>query len=246
MTSALGRMRDLNAAASALRDADEIVSLAATALGEACPRGISLVFTRGGDVGARTFAAVAGGSLVPREKLARPKGPLWIVDTERVPSWQRDRWIEPMTAGVHGRDYFFGGRHPITPLFDSAGPDYGRMMVCARGRLVAWMGTYVPAKRRFSDQERDRLAAVSASINEALRLAAELDGGAGIPVLSARQSHIVDRLALGWTNKRIADDLDIAPATVKTVLERLFRRFGVANRTALVSAWHAHRSGGVG
>jgi DNA-binding CsgD family transcriptional regulator len=39
------------------------------------------------------------------------------------------------------------------------------------------------------------------------------------------------------TNKRIALDLGISPATVKTILERLFRISGAPNRTALVEWW---------
>jgi hypothetical protein len=48
----------------------------------------------------------------------------------------------------------------------------------------------------------------------------------------------VSRVALGWTNKQIAKDLDISPATVKTLLERLFRVSGSSNRAGLVQWWH--------
>jgi len=55
--------------------------------------------------------------------------------------------------------------------------------------------------------------------------------------LAPRQHQIVSRVALGWSNKRIARDLEISPATVKTILERLFRASGADNRTALLEWW---------
>jgi FixJ family two-component response regulator len=45
------------------------------------------------------------------------------------------------------------------------------------------------------------------------------------------------RVARGWTNKGIAKDLDISPATVKTFIERLLRLSGAENRTALAQWW---------
>jgi len=39
------------------------------------------------------------------------------------------------------------------------------------------------------------------------------------------------------TNKQIARDLDISPATVKTFLERLLRLSKADNRTALAEWW---------
>ncbi|MER8804136.1 helix-turn-helix transcriptional regulator [Mesorhizobium sp. M0998] len=41
----------------------------------------------------------------------------------------------------------------------------------------------------------------------------------------------------GMTNKQIAKDLDISPATVKTLLERLFRISKAKNRIALIHWW---------
>jgi two-component system nitrate/nitrite response regulator NarL len=70
-----------------------------------------------------------------------------------------------------------------------------------------------------------------------LRVAAALDCDTPRIALAPRQYDIVSRVALGWTNKRIARDLGISPATVKTILERLFRMSGAENRTALVEWW---------
>jgi DNA-binding NarL/FixJ family response regulator len=68
-------------------------------------------------------------------------------------------------------------------------------------------------------------------------MAAALGDDAPHVELAPRQRDIVWRVALGWSNKRIARDLEISPATVKTILERLFRTSGAGNRTALVEWW---------
>src|SRR5690242_325572 len=99
-------------AASLLADPQAIVELAVAAFAEACPRGATLGYTRGS---AGAFGAVAArhdGMVAPRAALgAGPSSP-WIVDIDHVPSWQCNRWIEPMHAGVHGPEYF-SPSHPI-------------------------------------------------------------------------------------------------------------------------------------
>ena len=72
-------------------------------------------------------------------------------------------------------------------------------------------------------------------------MAAVLDDGMPQLVLAPRQHDILSRVALGATNKQIARDLDISPATVKTMLERLFRASGASNRAALVDWWRSGR-----
>jgi len=103
--------------------------------------------------------------------------------------------------------------------------------------MVAWLGVYVDARRGFRPTERAALVEVSAQLALPLRMAAVLDDDTPSIELAPRQRHIVSRVALGWSNKRIARDLEISPATVKTILERLFRTSGAANRTALVEWW---------
>ncbi|MGW0811154.1 helix-turn-helix transcriptional regulator [Nonomuraea sp. NPDC002799] len=54
--------------------------------------------------------------------------------------------------------------------------------------------------------------------------------------LSPRELEIVNLLALGWTNKRIAESLQLSPRTVERHLSAAMRKVGVASRTALVMA----------
>lgn len=53
--------------------------------------------------------------------------------------------------------------------------------------------------------------------------------------LSKRQIEIMQKLALGWSNKKIAAELDMGPATVKTHLSHVMGKLGAANRTEAVS-----------
>jgi DNA-binding NarL/FixJ family response regulator len=50
-------------------------------------------------------------------------------------------------------------------------------------------------------------------------------------ILTPRERDVVERIARGLTNKEIARELDISPATVKVHVERLIGKLGVADRT---------------
>ncbi|WP_327093040.1 AAA family ATPase [Nonomuraea sp. NBC_01738] len=54
--------------------------------------------------------------------------------------------------------------------------------------------------------------------------------------LSPREVEIVNLLALGWTNKRIAESLRLSPRTVERHLSTAMRKVGVSSRTALAMA----------
>jgi DNA-binding CsgD family transcriptional regulator len=231
------RVANLAAAAEALCDTGRLLELAVEAVAAACPRGKAFAFTRRSDGTHGAAAAWADGS-AQSLRARRPDPPVpWIVNIDRVPLWQRDRWVEPMHAGVHGPDYF-STSHPIRRLLGPRmQPDYGRIMVCRGGRMVAWLGVYVDARRGFLSAERAALDGMSARLALPLRMAAALGNDNPCIALARRQHEIVSRVALGWSNKRIARDLEISPATVKTILERLFRTSGAGNRTALVEWW---------
>ncbi len=49
--------------------------------------------------------------------------------------------------------------------------------------------------------------------------------------LTAREIKVMDRLVLGRENKEIAADLNLQECTIKNNLQRIFRKFGVNNRT---------------
>ncbi len=60
--------------------------------------------------------------------------------------------------------------------------------------------------------------------------------------LTARQNELLTLLEKGLSNAEIAAALSLSPATVKTMLERLYRRIGVSGRVELAS-WTRRRRG---
>ena len=58
--------------------------------------------------------------------------------------------------------------------------------------------------------------------------------------LTARQRELLDHLARGLTNAEIGAAMEIRAATVKTMLERLYRLAGVSNRVELLVWARAH------
>lgn len=62
------------------------------------------------------------------------------------------------------------------------------------------------------------------------------DAPGGLERLSRRQAELLERLASGMSNKEIAAAMGLSPATVKSMLERLYRRARVPGRVGLV-AW---------
>ena len=59
-------------------------------------------------------------------------------------------------------------------------------------------------------------------------------------VLSPVEAAILNLLESGFSNKEIAQRLQIAPVTVKSHLTKLYRRFGVRTRLELLAYSVAH------
>jgi DNA-binding NarL/FixJ family response regulator len=51
------------------------------------------------------------------------------------------------------------------------------------------------------------------------------------PVVTARQADVLRLVALGYSNKEVARDLDLSPATVKTHVAQALAAIGATNRT---------------
>jgi DNA-binding NarL/FixJ family response regulator len=55
--------------------------------------------------------------------------------------------------------------------------------------------------------------------------------------LSARERVTIELMAQGKRNQEIADELAVAPQTVKNFVTRIFRKLGVRNRTEAALRW---------
>lgn len=127
---------------------------------------------------------------------------------------------------------------PATPILVVTGTDDDRLMldlldlgiagfaaktssgavIEAALRLVAAGGRYLPA--RLAD-----IAAARAVDNHAVVAARAR------PMLSERQREVLRLVAQGYSNKEIAQALDLAPETVKTHIARVQTVLGAKNRT---------------
>jgi two-component system nitrate/nitrite response regulator NarP len=68
------------------------------------------------------------------------------------------------------------------------------------------------------------------------------EGASAASLFSARESEIVELIALGFGDKQIAARLGISRRTVRTHLERLFDDLQIHSRAAAVAVWLAgHR-----
>jgi hypothetical protein len=168
------RLVELAAAADLLSNPERVVALAVEALKVACPHGKALGFTRMPDGSVGAAAALIHDRMLSVTR-PRPGAPMpWIVNLDRVPVWQRNRWVEPIRERVHG-PAFFSRDNPVMRMIDEiAPPDYGRLMVCDEGRMLAWVGLYVGGKRGLRASEREALAEVSAHVMLPLRIACAL------------------------------------------------------------------------
>lgn len=96
-------------------------------------------------------------------------------------------------------------------------------------------------KRACSLLEEARRAANDLKLRPILRLADELADGADIQILTDREVDVLRNIAVGLSNRRIADKLSISTSTVATHIRHIFRKIGVKNRTS--AADFARRSG---
>lgn len=63
--------------------------------------------------------------------------------------------------------------------------------------------------------------------------------------ITRREIEVLELVAQGRTNERIAAELELSPLTVKKHLERMSAKLGAANRAALVAlAWQRSRPAG--
>jgi DNA-binding NarL/FixJ family response regulator len=112
------------------------------------------------------------------------------------------------------------------------------------GRITSAVRSAGRGTKRRS--EEDHTIHVSLHADGEVAYLVALDGGGYVepPIaLTPRQEELVVLVEKGLTNQEIASAMALAPATIKTMLERLYKKAGVANRAELGS-WARRRAPG--
>ena len=121
-------------------------------------------------------------------------------------------------------------------------PDACRRRAGARGRQRAG-GAAAHAARsarsrrceanRYRDEAARHLRRLGRRVTARQRRFAP---GPGLDALSGRELEIADRVALGATNRQIADELFLSPKTVEGHLTSVFAKLGVSSRAEVAEA----------
>jgi len=93
---------------------------------------------------------------------------------------------------------------------------------CTREELIAAVTSAAAGENLWTREELRRVTGALATP----RLAADIDAP-----LTQRESEVLRQLALGLTNKEIADTLHISYETVKEHVQHILRKIGVTDRT---------------
>lgn len=113
--------------------------------------------------------------------------------------------------------------------------DVAEVLFHARGRPV--LGLSLLRRSGYGHFTRMEMATLQ-SLQEMMQLVVdqrpEHDDERPSPALTARETQLAGLIRHGLSNKAMARELGIAPSTVKTHLDHLYRKLGVTNRTELV------------
>jgi DNA-binding CsgD family transcriptional regulator len=93
--------------------------------------------------------------------------------------------------------------------------------------------------------DRDRVAFELRSLGHRVgraRLRASVSPG-GLGALTPRERQVAERVAMGYTNQRIADDLYIGAKTIETHLSNIFGKLGASSRAEVAAQWAAQPDG---
>ncbi|WP_445620256.1 response regulator transcription factor [Kushneria sp. Sum13] len=118
--------------------------------------------------------------------------------------------------------------------------DIAEVLFHARGRPV--LGLSLLRRSEHGRFTRAEMATLQ-SLQEMMQLAVDqrpptlqhAEETLSPPALTARETQLAELIRHGLSNKSMARELGIAPSTVKTHLDHLYRKLGVTNRTELVS-----------
>ncbi|HTJ42416.1 MAG TPA: LuxR C-terminal-related transcriptional regulator [Kofleriaceae bacterium] len=240
-------MVDVAAAARLVQDGELLAreaALASSRLGRGA-LGFCVIVARGREQApslAKAGAPVRGGPSLADALRS------FFYDPSDIPPAQRDRWIDPLGAGLVPRKV--ARAVPVASYMKAMGVQRSlRCCVCIGGRMVAALGHAYPidhpptaaVRRALDGLARDFGALLRAHVMLVEATPARRPQEDPTGRLTRRQWQIARRVALGLSNAQIAAQLRLSPLTIKTVLERLYRETGTRGRVAL-ARWLEQRA----
>jgi DNA-binding CsgD family transcriptional regulator len=164
-----------------------------------------------------------------------PCAPPWV--PERVPSVTKP--TDFMTDSAWRNlpiyvDCFRQGRNTSYELMMSVPDGAGRQL-----RLLCWRYS----GRDFTEAERFDLQLLLPHLEATYRRG---ERQRGTPEITARQRELLEFVADGYTNRQIGQRMHLSEGTVRTHLNNIYARLGVASRTEAVTRVLAGRGAGVG
>jgi DNA-binding CsgD family transcriptional regulator len=146
-------------------------------------------------------------------------------------AWRRRALVDEamsVAGDAFPRRYFLpAGLHPAFALPASAS-----------GQVLAVFELYSTSALELGESVRLALGALGQELG---CFFARRRGELGLSLLTARELEVLTLIAVGLTNREIAERLGIAPATVKTHLEHVYKKLEVSDRASAVT--YALRAG---
>jgi two-component system, NarL family, nitrate/nitrite response regulator NarL len=190
---------------------------------------------------------VAADVRVSREELARAivrddpgidasASPCGAEVAETLASGEVDAVIVDMTA-AHALVVVeqLAARHPEVEIVALAAPEDGDVIRCAEAGVRAFLSAdgsiddLLAALRTVDQGDSFCPPGVAATLLRRLHEIGRTTSPDGVP-LTARELEITRLIELGLTNKEIARELSIAPATAKNHVHHILEKLGVARR----------------
>jgi DNA-binding CsgD family transcriptional regulator len=151
-----------------------------------------------------------------------------------------ERRLNPLPLGASLPGAAWKRREPVFRPISASVDGAGAHTLHAQLAVPAWTGAeVVGVVELYSAAD----AALNRRLMQVLGIAghvlgtlfASRRGELKLSPLTARELEVLTLAAHGLTGRRIAQELEISPATVKTHFEHIFRKLGVSDRTAAVA-----------
>jgi DNA-binding NarL/FixJ family response regulator len=113
------------------------------------------------------------------------------------------------------------------------------------GALTRLQAAYVDLESCGALRARDRVASELRALGRRVGRSGRRTGGPddltdGLNTLSPRERDVAERVASGYTNQRIAEELYLSVKTIETHVSKIFDKLGVSSRAQVAAHWVTH------